>query len=111
MPTQYLFKPPAISRCDVAEDDALVRRQSQRHAECCADLAESCLKPHRLGVFDPAVLNVEAVEPLAVALLVPAHAVVETVHTHRPQRLQRIPKILLDLRPESLQAPVVDKIF
>ena len=111
MPPQNLFEPAAVVRRDVAEDDALVRREPQRRPKRRANLAERRLEPHRFRVFDPAVLDVQAVEPLAVALLVPAHAVVEAVHADRPQRLERVAEILFDLVLEPRDAPVVDQVL
>ena len=48
-------------------------------------------------VLDPAVLDVQAVEPAAVALLVPAHAVVEAADADRPRRRERVAEVLFDL--------------
>ena len=58
-----------------------VRRM--RGVERAADLAERRLEPQVVRVVDAAVLDVQAVEPAAVALLVPADVIVEAVHVVR----------------------------
>ena len=76
-----------------------------------ADFAQRRFEPHRSVVFDAAVFDVQAVEPAAVALLVPAHAVVEAVDANRPQRRERVAEVLFDLGAEAVEAPVVDQIL
>ena len=68
-------------------------------------------EPHRVGVLDAAVLDVQAVEPEAVALLVPAHAVVEAVDADRPRRGERAAEVLFDFVGEARHAPVVDQVL
>ena len=62
-------------------------------------------------VFDAAVFDVQAVEPAAVALLVPAHAVVEAVDADRPQRRERVAEVFFDFAAEAVEAPVVDEVL
>ena len=76
-----------------------------------ADFAEGRFQLHGFGVFDAAVLDVEAVEPLAVALLVPAHAVVEAVHADGSQRFERIAEVLFDFAAEAVDAPIVNEVL
>src|SRR5690242_11683996 len=66
---------------------------------------------HPRRVFDPTVFDVETVEPEAVALFMPAHAIVEAVEFDGPQRRERVAEVFLDFLAESLDTPVVDQIF
>ena len=84
VPAEDLFERRAVRRparslnrmlwCDVRRMPGLQR---------VADFAERRLQLNSLVVVDAAVLDVQAVEPAAVPLLVPAHVVVEAVHVGR----------------------------
>src|SRR4051812_16174488 len=87
----------SILRLNVPKDHALMRRQSDRRLERAADFSDSRLQLHLGRVFDAAILDVEAVEPAAVALLVPAHVIVEAIDVVRVRISERRAKILLDL--------------
>ena len=62
-------------------------------------------------IVDAAVFDVQAVEPAAVALLVPAHVVVEAVHVVGMGVGKRRAVILLDLGLELVEAPIGDQVF
>ena len=81
-------------------------------AERAADFAEGRFQLHRFGVFDAAVFDIQAVEQLAVALLVPAHAVVEAVDADRlAAAASESPKYSSTLLFEAFEAPVVDQVL
>ena len=111
MAPQNFFEPRAICGRDVAEDDALVRREPQRRAERRADFAEGRLQPHRVGVFDPAVLDVQAVEPR------PSPCSCQPMPSLKPwtptgsQRLERVAEVFFDLVSNRVEAPVVDEVL
>ena len=86
MAAENFFEAVAVFRADVAEDDALMGSEPKRGPECFADFSEGRFQLHFGRVFDAAVFDVEAVEQQRVALLVPTHAVVETVDGDRFQR-------------------------
>ena len=88
-----------------------MRREPQRRPERFADFAEGRFQPHCVGVFDAAVLDIEAVEPAAVALLVPAHAVVEAVDADRLRRCERVAEVFFDLVFEAVEAPIVNQVL
>ena len=70
----------AILRGHVGEQQTLMRRQPDARREPRADFAERGLQSDMLVVEDATVLDVQAVEPAAIPLLVPAQVIVEAVY-------------------------------
>src|SRR5262249_35250092 len=89
-----------------------MRGQTDRRPERTADFTKRRLELHFARVLDPSVLDIQTVEPPAIALLIPAHVVVETVNILILAELgQWAAKILFDLGFELLNAPVGDDIL
>src|SRR5205085_9016668 len=83
---------------DVGEQHALVRGESNARLQCAADFADRRLERLLISVLDAAVLDVQAIEPAAVPLFIPAHVVVEAADGDACVWLrQRSAVVLLDL--------------
>ena len=84
MLAQNLFD-AARDRCrDIGEQHALMRRRAGCRAESVLQISRSAVFSCKsLLVVDAAVFHVQAIEPAAVALLVPAQVIVEAVHVVR----------------------------
>ena len=96
----------SVSRIDCWQVSRAGVRYFSKNARRPLDQPEVAL------VLDPAVLDRDAQEELAVPLLVPAEVV---VHVRRPctgfGSASGVAEVLLDLGPEGGQAPVVDDVL
>ncbi len=86
-------------------------RQGDGRLVPAADLPQGRFQPQGLAIGDPSRGDVQAIEPAAVALLVPAHVVVDVPDLLGPRRRQGISQAGLDLGLELLQSPVGQEVL
>ena len=75
------------------------------------DRADARFQLNLFVVVQPSIFDVQSVGPLAVALLLPAHVVVETGDIVFGAIGQRLTVVLFDLGAEFLDAPVGDQVL
>ncbi len=105
------FELVAVRLLEIAEQDTLVGREPERWLEGTADFSQGRFESVRAVVFDAAIFDVESVEPEAVALGVPAHAVDVVFDLHWLGRLKLVAVVLFDFLFESIESPIVDEVF
>src|SRR5208282_5050234 len=93
------------------QEDRLLAGEPGRDPVTIEEGTQPAEEPERAFVLDPAILDRYAQEEPAVALLVPAHVVIDVGHDDRPRLGQRVAQVLLDLGPEHGQTPVVDDVL
>mmetsp|Transcript_14861 Transcript_14861/g.26220 ORF Transcript_14861/g.26220 Transcript_14861/m.26220 type:complete len:603 (-) Transcript_14861:223-2031(-) len=95
------------SGLDVTEDNALVRSQSNGDAELLDNGAEGFLSLP----LNAAVLDIDTVVKVAIALLTPAHIVLVLPLGQGLELLELLTHILLNHRLELVDTPLVDEIL
>src|SRR5271157_4436495 len=95
----------------VGQQDRLLAGEPGRDPVAIEEGTQPAEEPERAFVLDPAILDRYPQEELAVALLVPAHVVIDVGHDDRPRLGQRVAQVLLDLGPKRGHTPVVDDVL
>mmetsp|Transcript_66023 Transcript_66023/g.137552 ORF Transcript_66023/g.137552 Transcript_66023/m.137552 type:complete len:733 (+) Transcript_66023:127-2325(+) len=96
---------------DAADDDVLVGGQAEVRSVLVHDGAESCLELEVALVLDAALLNVDADEPVAVTLRVPAEPVDHPPLREGDRLLEFLSKVLLGKGAEVVDAERVHEVL
>ena len=87
------------------------RGQSRIHVELAEDRSQARLDSQRTIVLDAAVLNVDAEEPLAVSLFVPAHVVVDAGDLDFASFRQLMAEVFFNFRAEEIESLIRHDVF
>src|SRR5439155_10653722 len=96
---------------EITQQDVLHGRQAKFRLEALNQAPEGGAKPKAPFILDPAILDADAVVPLAVSLWMPTEMGLDPADRYRPGLLQRSPNVAGEHFTKLFDTPVVHQVL